>query len=65
MNKKLENVVTKITKTLFIIAWIISIIGVYKIVQMSLHRNDNKIQIEVTPPIEINEKVLKLSKTVT
>jgi hypothetical protein len=65
MKNKLENVATKITKSVFIILWIISIIGICKIVQTSLHIDDYKIKMEVKPPLEINEKVLKLSKTVT
>jgi hypothetical protein len=65
MNKKMENVVTIITKALFIILWFISFIGVCNLVKNSLQKPEPKIEIQVKPPVEINEKVLKLSKTVT
>jgi hypothetical protein len=65
MKNKLEDAMTIIANTLFIILWIISIVGVYKIVQTSLQIHDNKIKLEVKPPVEINEKLLKLTRNIT
>jgi hypothetical protein len=65
MKKKLENVVTIITKALFIILWFISFIGVCSLVKNSLQKPEPKIEIQVKPPVEINEKLMKLSGTTT
>lgn len=45
--------------------WLISIIGVYQIVKTSIEVQKNPYDIPVKPPVEINQRILNLSKNIT
>jgi hypothetical protein len=50
---------------IFILLWILSVIGVYQLIKQSVFIKDDSIKIEIQPPVEINKRLNELSKTVT
>lgn len=50
---------------IFILVWILSVMGVCELIKRSVMHKDDNFKIEIQPPVEINKRLKELSRTIT
>jgi hypothetical protein len=65
MKMNIQKPITMLSNIIFALLWLLSVIGVYKLIADSIVHKEHKIKIELKPPVEINNNLRELAKNLT